>query len=99
MVRFYSTTLGFKVGAHTLRATVDVVSSFLFKSAKILEPPADPSPAYFLEVRGERFELGEPLSSAAAFNLEAPLGLLKKLYSSTNPPEWKPFINHEHALP
>ena len=52
----------------------------------------NPPAAYLLEVRGERFELGESLSSAAALNLEASLGLLKKLYSSTNPPEWEPFI-------
>lgn len=59
----------------------------------------NPPPAYLLEVRGEQFELGQPLSSAAAFNLEVSLGLLKKLYSSTSLPEWESFINHEQALP
>jgi len=59
----------------------------------------NPPPAYLLQVRGERFELGEPLSSEAASNLEASLDLLKKLYSSTNLPEWEQFVNHEQALP
>jgi hypothetical protein len=59
----------------------------------------NPPPACLLEVRGERFELGEPLSPEAASNLEASLNLLKKLYSSINLPEWKPFVNHEQALP
>ena len=64
-----------------------------------LEFYGNPPPAYLLEVRGEQFELGEPLRSAAASNLEASLGLLKILCSSANPPEWEPFINHEQALP
>lgn len=55
----------------------------------------NPPPAYLLEVRGERFELGEPLSSEAASNLEASLDLLRKLYSETHLPEWEQFINHE----
>ena len=59
----------------------------------------NPPPAYLLEVRGEKFELGHPLSSAAAFNLGTSLDLLKKLYSSTSLPEWESFINHEQALP
>ena len=67
----------------------------LYTGSSTENPPA----AYLLEVRGERFELGEPLNSAAASNLEASLGLLKKLYSSTNLPEWEPFVNHEQALP
>lgn len=36
----------------------------------------EPPPAYLLTVRGSSFELGEPLSAAAAGNLEAALGLV-----------------------
>ena len=39
----------------------------------------DPPPAYILSLRGERFELGEPLSPAAAANLEAAWAFLQQL--------------------
>jgi hydrogenase maturation protease len=38
-----------------------------------------PPPSYLLGVRGEFFDLGEPLSEAAAANLEAAYTLLQKL--------------------
>lgn len=39
----------------------------VYRSARQAEPP----PAYVLGVRGERFDLGAPLSAAATANLEA----------------------------
>ena len=39
----------------------------------------NPPPAYLLQVRGERFELGESLSVAAAAHLEVCFDLLQKL--------------------
>lgn len=44
--------------------------------------------AYLLAVRGEHFELGEPLSPAAAANLEAAFMLLQKLCSNRGDGAW-----------
>ncbi len=52
----------------------------------------DPPPAYLLGVRGFSFELGEPLSDAAASNLEAALGLLQKLCASPSHQTWDQLI-------
>jgi hydrogenase maturation protease len=38
----------------------------------------EPPPAYILSIRGERFELGDPLSSAAERNLEEAWNFLRK---------------------
>lgn len=52
----------------------------------------DPPPAYLLEVRGERFELGEALSSEASVNLNAAFGfLLQGLCASADLREWDHF--------
>lgn len=45
-------------------------------------------PAWLLAVRGECFELGEPLSLAAAGNLEAAFVLLQKLSSRNSDGVW-----------
>lgn len=49
-------------------------------------------PAYLLAVRGETFELGEPLSAAAASNLESALALLEKLCVGPSHQTWDQFI-------
>lgn len=57
-----------------------------------LELYGAPPPAYLLAVRGERFELGEELSEAAAHNLEAAFKLLKKLCMDHGHQAWDQFI-------
>lgn len=49
----------------------------------------DPPPAYILSVRGERFELGELLSQAAARHLEAAWVLLQQLLLDGRPGAWE----------
>ena len=49
-------------------------------------------PAWLLAVRGETFELGEPLSAAAAAYLEQAFALLKKLCASPSHEAWDQFI-------
>ena len=77
-------------------------SSHVMSPAAVLHAYQDmygiPPSAYLLEVRGERFELGESLSSEASANLEASLDLVEKLYSNTHLPEWAQFVNYERAL-
>lgn len=51
-----------------------------------------PPPGYLLAVRGERFELGEPLSEAASNNLEAAFGLLENLCADHGHLAWDRFI-------
>ena len=46
-------------------------------------------PAYLLEVRGERFELGEPLSEAAAQNRAAARELLLQLCARPSVESWR----------
>jgi hydrogenase maturation protease len=48
----------------------------------------DPPPAYVLGVRGERFELGEPLSPAASGHLEAAWDELMELLDDPRPSAW-----------
>lgn len=54
-----------------------------------------PPPAYLLQIRGERFELGEPLSPKAVANLDASLDLVKKLCSNRTSHDWEKFVSHE----
>jgi hydrogenase maturation protease len=50
-----------------------------------LEPPP---PSYLLAVRGEFFDLGEPLSEAAAANLDAAYTLLRTLCADPRGEAW-----------
>lgn len=50
-----------------------------------------PPPAYLLAVRGERFELGEPLSAAAAAHLEAAFERVRNL-CATPDAAWEPLL-------
>jgi hydrogenase maturation protease len=54
-----------------------------------------PPPAYLLQVRGERFELGEPLSLQARINLDASFHLVRRLCSNLDLRAWEKFVNHE----
>jgi hydrogenase maturation protease len=53
---------------------------------------AEPPPAFVLCIRGERFELGEPLSAAAESNLLVAFELLTRLCRQPSLSAW------EHAL-
>ncbi len=44
-----------------------------------------PPPVYLLGIRGEHFELGEPLSAAAAANLESAVAFAVELLEKCNP--------------
>ncbi len=48
----------------------------------------EPPPAYVLGVRGERFELGQPLSAVAAGHLEAAWDELMELLDDPRPSAW-----------
>ena len=48
----------------------------------------DAPPSFQLAVRGERFELGEPLSADAAGNLEAAVELMGRLLADPSPSSW-----------
>lgn len=48
----------------------------------------DPPPSYILSVRGERFELGEPLSPGAALHLDAAWAFLQRLLLDGRPEAW-----------
>lgn len=50
--------------------------------------PEPPPPSYLLAVRGEFFDLGEPLSEAAAANLEAAYALVQKLCADLRWEAW-----------
>lgn len=50
---------------------------------------AAPPPAFILGVRGEAFELGEPLSPAAEVHLEAAWTFLRRLLEDPRPEAWK----------
>lgn len=51
-------------------------------------------PSFLLSVRGESFELGEPLSPAAVENRDAALALLVQLCSQPNPEVWQTLVLH-----
>ena len=52
---------------------------------------APPPPAFQLAIRGERFELGEPLSAAAAAHLAAALKFTDQLLKRQDVTEWTAF--------
>lgn len=58
-----------------------------------------PPPAYLLEIRGQQFELGEPLSLEAAANLDVSFDFVKRLCSDLSLRAWEKYVNHEQALP
>ena len=70
-------------------------SSHVMSPAAVLHAYHDmygtPPSAYLLEVRGERFELGEPLSLQARSNLDAAFSLLKELCARPDLREWGQF--------
>ncbi|MDS4020848.1 MAG: hydrogenase maturation protease [Candidatus Competibacter sp.] len=50
---------------------------------------APPPPAFQLAIRGERFELGEPLSAVAEVNLAAALEFTDRLLARRDVAEWE----------
>ena len=48
-----------------------------------------PPPCYLLSIRGQHFELGEPLSTEARDNLDAAVGFARDLLSDTMPARWQ----------
>ena len=50
---------------------------------------SEPPPAFVLCVRGEKFELGEPLTAAAGSYVEAAFGLLTRLSGQPTLVEWE----------
>lgn len=70
--------------AHTTHELSPEAVLQVFRQTEGAEPP----PAFVLCVRGEKFELGEPLSTAAASNLDAAFGLLKQLCRRPAPAAW-----------
>jgi hypothetical protein len=57
---------------------------------KVYQRPAPPS--FLLSVRGESFELGEPLSRAAIENRDAALALLVQLCTQPNLNVWQTLL-------
>jgi hydrogenase maturation protease len=57
-----------------------------------LELYGEAPPAWLLAVRGETFELGEPLSPAALHNLQQAFVLVQKLCASSGHGAWDQFI-------
>jgi len=49
---------------------------------------AEPPPSYILSIRGQRFELGEPLSPAASSHLEAAWTFLQRLLGDGRAEAW-----------
>lgn len=56
-----------------------------------------PPPAYVLSVRGERFDLGAPLSPRAEANLEAAWAFLQTLLADPRPEAWTGKLPCLHA--
>ena len=52
----------------------------------------EPPPAYLLGIRGERFELGEPLSATAAAHLAAAHELVRALCAHPACEQWEQFL-------
>ena len=59
---------------------------------QVYKKPAPP--AFLLSVRGEFFDLGEPLSPEAIENRDAAMVLLAQLCSQPNLSSWQPLISH-----
>lgn len=71
--------------AHTTHELPPEAVLQVFRQTEGAEPP----PAFVLCVRGEQFELGEPLSVAAAGYLEDAWQLLRQLARKSVPTEWE----------
>ncbi|OQW94558.1 MAG: Ni/Fe hydrogenase [Beggiatoa sp. IS2] len=52
-----------------------------------------PPPAFLLTVRGESFELGEPLSTAAKTHLQASVAFLQQLSHTVTVAAWHAFLD------
>jgi hydrogenase maturation protease len=59
----------------------------------------EPPPAYLLAVRGETFELGQPLSETAARNLAAASAFLARLVGDPRPEAWQALASAATVAP
>jgi len=64
-------------------------AALLYAYAQVYRQP--PPPAFLLSVRGEHFELGDPLSPAAETHLDAAARLLEKLCMQPDGPAWQQY--------
>ncbi len=71
--------------AHTTHALAPEAVLQVYRQTEGIEPP----PAFVLCVRGEQFELGEPLSGAASQNCTAALALLTSLCRHASLADWE----------
>ncbi|HRF44961.1 MAG TPA: hydrogenase maturation protease [Candidatus Competibacteraceae bacterium] len=68
---------------------------YVYQQINYLPPP----PAFQLAIRGESFELGEPLSTAAKANLAAALEFAGRLLAMPDDETWRRFVEiHENFL-
>ena len=71
--------------AHTTHALPPEAVLHVYRQTEGIEPP----PAFVLCVRGEGFELGEPLTAAAESHAASAFDLLTELCGEVMPEKWK----------
>lgn len=81
---FYAASAGNGAG-HTTHAVAPETLLGLYVKVHAASPP----PAFILCLAGESFELGEPLSAAAAAHLEAGFAFCQRLFASPSLPSWQ----------
>jgi hydrogenase maturation protease len=79
--------------AHTTHALAPQAVLDVFRRVRSLAPP----PAFALAVRGERFELGEPLSADAAERLEAAWSFIGELMRAPSAAGWRALARAQPA--
>ncbi|WP_153111830.1 hydrogenase maturation protease [Propionivibrio limicola] len=79
--------------AHTSHALTPEALLGVFDKVHAIAPPA----AFVLCVAGVGFGLGEPLSGAAASNLERATGFCRQLFEQPTPGEWRRYTEIDHA--
>lgn len=58
-----------------------------------------PAPAAFLlAIRGDKFELGSPIGTAAEANLKNAIAFSKKLLQQTNPDSWERILSRQQQI-
>lgn len=74
-----------RLDGHTTHAVAPETLLGVYAMVHDEEPP----PAFILCVAGRAFELGDPLSSAADFNLEQAAGFAQRLLATASQPVWQ----------
>lgn len=85
---FFAARAGSAVG-YTTHAVAPEALLGLYARVHAAAPP----PAFILCLAGEGFELGEPLSAAAAVHLEAGFTFCQRLFDSPSLPSWQASCN------